>query len=117
MTRRPAVMDAERLARIGKNEALFRQVNERTEQLNEALATFTETFQVVCECGDLDCAQQISIEANEYARVRSDPHLFIVAPHHETTVSEDVVESETHYRIVRKKQGLPQLVAEQTSPD
>jgi hypothetical protein len=32
----------ERAARVGKNEALFRNVNERIEQLNESFAAVTD---------------------------------------------------------------------------
>src|SRR5689334_21077982 len=49
----------ERARRIGENEALFRYVNERIEGLNEAFGAITETMSVVCECGDLSCAEQI----------------------------------------------------------
>ena len=106
----------ERATRMGKNEALFRKVNERIEQLNESFATVTDTFEVICECGDSGCVTQISIASDAYERVRTDPTLFIVAPGHENSEVEDVVDTQSAYHVVRKHAGLPARVAEETDP-
>lgn len=42
----------EQKRRIGVNEAVFREANERIEDLNEAFATVTDELVLVCECGD-----------------------------------------------------------------
>lgn len=114
-SRYASLMD-ERAARVGENEALFRQVNERIEQLNESFATVTETFEVVCECGDSGCVTQISIARDAYEQVRTDATLFIVAPEHEDSEVEDVVDTQSAYHVVRKRAGLPSRVAEETDP-
>lgn len=106
----------ERVTRVGKNEALFRQVNERVEQLNESFATVTDTFEVVCECGDSGCVTQISIASDAYERVRTDPTRFIVAPGHEDSEVEDIVDTQSAYHVVRKHAGLPGRIAEETDP-
>jgi hypothetical protein len=106
----------ERQTRVGKNEAVFRAVNERIEDLNQAFAVVTETFEVVCECADSACIKQISIAIETYERVRSDATLFIVAPGHETADTEDIIEKHDDYSVVRKHAGLPQRLAEQTDP-
>ena len=103
-------------ARLGVNEALFRAVNERIQALNETFSAFTGTFEVVCECGDLDCAQPITVAPAAYERVRTGMTLFIVVPGHETTEVEEVVDEQGAYRIVRKH-GRAQRVAEQTKPE
>lgn len=106
----------EREAQVGKNQALFRQVNERVAQLNESFATFTNTFVLICECGDSGCVTQISIASDAYERVRTDATLFIVAPGHENSEVEDVVDTESAYHVVRKHAGLPSRFAQETDP-
>ena len=106
----------ERESRVGVNEALFRAVNERIEDLNESFATVTERFEIICECGDSGCVTQISIARDAYERVRTGATLFLVAPGHEKLDIEDVIEEHGNYRVVRKHLGLPQRVAEQTDP-
>lgn len=105
-----------RQSRVGANEALFRNVNERIERLNESFATVTETFEVVCECGDPGCVTQISIAKDAYEQVRADPTLFIVAPGHESPEVEGIVDERAAYHVVRKHPGLPEQVAKETDP-
>ena len=40
----------ERERRLGLNEALFREVNERLRGLNEAFGEVTNRMELVCEC-------------------------------------------------------------------
>ena len=103
-------------ALVGQNEALFRNVNERIEQLNESFAPVTNTFEVMCECGDSGCVTQIPIATDAYERVRTDATLFIVAPGHEASEIEDIVDTQSAYHIVRKRAGLPARIAEETDP-
>jgi recombinational DNA repair protein RecR len=105
-----------RHSRLGVNEALFRTVNERVEELNDSFATVTERFDIVCECGDSGCVTQISITKAAYEQVRADPALFIVAPGHEKTEVERIVEERGAYHVVRKHPGLPEDVATETDP-
>lgn len=107
---------SDRERRIGVNEALYRTVNEKIEGLNESFGALTGTMSVVCECGKLDCAQQIEVDLPIYERVRSDAALFIVAPGHELADVEDVVEAHEGFEIVRKHPGEPQRIAEQSDP-
>jgi hypothetical protein len=97
----------EREQKIGENEALYRTVNERIESLNQAFGTLTNTMTVVCECGDVTCAEQIEIEIAEYERIRSDPTLFIIVPGHEIADVEDVVEEREAFHVVKKHSGDP----------
>ena len=109
-------MDDAQRSRVGVNEALFRKVNERVEELNESFATVTERFEIVCECGDPGCVTQISVTKPTYEQVRADPALFIVAPGHEKPEVEAVVEKWGAYQVVRKDPGLPEDVAKETDP-
>jgi hypothetical protein len=104
----------ERLRRIGENESLYRQVNERVEELNDAFGTVTGVFEVTCECGSLECAEQISVPRDVYERVRLNAAHFIVMPGHEFPEAEHVVEGHEAYVIVHKEPGAARRVAEET---
>jgi hypothetical protein len=106
----------ERKRRIGLNEAVFRQVNESLQSLNEGFGTITDTMVLICECGDPACADQIEMSVREYEQVRADPALFAVTPGHETVEVEGVVRKGAGYDVVRKNAGLPSRVAEATDP-
>jgi hypothetical protein len=108
----------ERTRRIGLNEALFRQVNESIQKVGEELAAVEEEpgHQILCECGDTDCTEQVSIDPSRYEQVRSDPTLFIVARGHIAPDVEEVAADGGPYQIVRKRPGAPQEIAEATDP-
>jgi hypothetical protein len=106
----------ERERRIGENEALFREVNERVEGLNRSLATLSKRMKVVCECGSQDCLEQIDLGVDEYERVRANPLLFVVKPGHELPEAEDVVDRVDRYYTVQKHPGGPERLARATDP-
>jgi len=111
------VTDAERQVRIGNNEALFREVNERMEQLNRGFAEISDgNLHVVCECGNSTCVDQLVLTIEQYEEVRSDATQFFVKPGHEIPSTEDVVGERDGYLIVRKKRGIPEQVARETDP-
>jgi hypothetical protein len=103
-------------ARIAANEALFREVNERLQSLNEAFATLTDTFEIACECGDSNCLEQLTVPRELYERVRSEATLFFVRPGHVSPEVEDVVEQHEGFDVVQKRKGMPRAVAEATDP-
>ena len=107
---------SERERKLSLNEAMFRQVNERLEELNRTFADFTDRLHVVCECADIACAEMIDVPAADYERVRDDPTLFIVVPGHEVADVEDVVEVLGTFHVVRKRAGEPERVARATDP-
>jgi len=45
--------------RIGLNEAVFREVNERIENLAETFDLKTQSLDLVCECGDGTCEERL----------------------------------------------------------
>ena len=109
-------MSEEREARIGRNEALFREINERLNALQETFDSFTERADFVCECGDVTCGEQITMSLADYERVRSNPTWFAIKPGHEETDVEDVVEKQKGYDIVRKHEGTPADIARAEDP-
>jgi hypothetical protein len=102
--------------RIGLNEAVFREVNERIEDLADRFELKDEPLDLVCECGDADCVRRISMTRVEYEELRSDPRQFGVHPGHEHPDVEEVVERRKGYDIVSKNKGAPERIAEQTDP-
>jgi hypothetical protein len=107
---------SEQERKLGLNEAMFRQVNERLEELNRTFADYTGTFEVVCECVDIGCAERIAILPKEYERVRSDPTLFIVVTGHEVVGIERETQQRNGYEIVRKTAGDAAEAAKATDP-
>jgi hypothetical protein len=107
----------ERTRRVGRNEAVFREVNEQIESLNRGLAALSDnTMHIVCECADLLCAVQLTVPVSAYERIRSDSLLFFVEPGHEVPDVEEVVERDQGYFVVRKSEREAQQMAEETDP-
>jgi hypothetical protein len=96
---------AARGERVGKNEVLFRQVNERLKEIGEGFSL-----------GSASCAAPIRMTLAEYEQVRSDPELFFVLPSHRAADIEAVVESREGYDVVRKHKGEPARMARETDP-
>jgi hypothetical protein len=67
----------------GKNEALFREVNERLQTLKEGFATITDTFEILCECALLECFDHIAMAPRAYEEMCADATLFAVRAGHE----------------------------------
>lgn len=92
---------SDRGARVGVNEALFREVNERIEDLQRDLGQ-RPRFEIVCECGDPGCVERFTIDADDYSAVRQDVHHFAVVPGHEEPDVERVVDRREAYLVVEK---------------
>ena len=101
--------------RIGLNEAVFREVNERIEGLAETF-DLNATLDLICECGDATCVERISLTRTEYEELRSESHQFAVHSGHEYPDVETVVARLKGYDIVSKNKGVPKQIAEQTDP-
>src|SRR5262245_20277169 len=99
--------------RAARNEALFREVNERiAEQESEQERGGTAEF--VCECADGACTERNTVPLVTYERVRSDPHLFLLTPGHERPELDQVVERADGFVIARKDTPTSARIAEQT---
>ena len=107
---------SERARRIGLNEALFRQVNEQLEELADTFRPESEPLELICECGNIECAEQIRLDRSEYEHLRSDALLFAVVHGHELPDVEEIVEHHPAYDVVQKRDAEARRVAEQTDP-
>lgn len=99
--------------RLARNEALFREINERISAIGQRFGT--ETLDVVCECANDDCTQALGLTHADYEQLRSSGRLFAVAPGHEHLEVETVVQTHTTYVVV-EKHGAGARVAEQLDP-
>ncbi len=97
-----------RVERLARNEAMFREVNERVESVHSDWSAFgPETpLRIVCECSHADCAEMVEIGANAYTAVREDPTRFIVLRGHDEPDVERVVQEQQGYAVVEKTAGL-----------
>jgi hypothetical protein len=100
--------------RIGMNEALFREVNERIDQLHDDLGEVS-TFDIVCECGSAGCTERFQITSDEYQALRADVHRFAVVPGHERPELERTVEQRSGYLVVEKTDPDAAKAAEETA--
>jgi hypothetical protein len=105
----------EREARVGLNEALFREVNEQIRSLADDADTRHETITVICECADTDCTERIELRLADYERIRDESVLYIVATGHEVREAEVTIEQHDGWEVVRKI-GVAGEVAEETDP-
>jgi hypothetical protein len=88
--------------RTAADQALFRTLNERVKELNEMFDVVLPMGDWVCECGDLGCIERIELTLGEYAAVRRNPSWFALAPGHEHSDTERVIERNARYTIVEK---------------
>jgi hypothetical protein len=106
--------DSPRAAQVAKNEAVFREVNERIERTAQDSKS-SEKFGFVCECGKENCLELVHLSIFQYERVRANPLWFVVVEGHEIEGIEDIVERSEGYYFVKKK-GVGSVVARETDP-
>ena len=56
----------QRERRLGENEILYREVNERVRELSDEFGLAEEPVDFVCECARLECAERIRMTVAEY---------------------------------------------------
>ena len=102
--------------RIGKNEALFREVNERLKEVGTSFSLVAEQADFVCECGISTCTEPIRMTLADYERIRSQPHWFAVVPNHEIPDVERVLERNDGWYLIEKLKGGPAELAAEHDP-
>jgi hypothetical protein len=100
--------------RVGRNEAIFREINEGIERgqwpgEEDAPVGFR------CECARLGCTDLVELTVHEYEGVRQHSRRFLVVPGHERTDLELVVETRPGYLVVEKRSQAA-AEAEATDP-
>jgi hypothetical protein len=92
----------ERQRRMAQNEVLFREVNERVEDIAVRLGD-DGGYEYFCECANKDCTFRVPLTVAEYERVRHDPKQFVVLPEHFVPEVEHVVFKSDSFWVVRKE--------------
>ncbi|TML62730.1 MAG: hypothetical protein E6G22_07620 [Actinobacteria bacterium] len=102
--------------RIARNEALFREFNERVEDVAGAFDLRDEgdvlRIEFVCECGNLDCLDRIELRREAYEAVRDDARRFVVVPGHEDMDIARVVGRGEGYLVVEKVEEAAEVAIE-----
>jgi hypothetical protein len=102
--------------RVGLNETVFREVNERLRDLNQTFTTLSERMDLICECADTGCTAHLSMAPAEYEALRADPRRFVVLRGHEGGADvERVIERHEDWSVVEKR-GDAARKAEETDP-
>jgi hypothetical protein len=90
----------DRKTRIEENEKLFREVNERVEQMRDTLQASEPQW--ICECGDESCFEKLAVPLDEYHRVRAHDDWFLIKHGHEKLEVEKLVDEREEYVVVEK---------------
>ena len=90
---------------MAKNEAVFREVNERIRELSERLSSDapTDLVSFVCECSAVECHETVELTLAEYERVRAESSDFVAAVGHlwEPGLEREVRRT-SRYTVLRK---------------
>ena len=87
--------------RLARNEALFREVNERINDLTlHQLGDGEPRF--VCECSMTSCSASIDLTHEQYEAVRASPNRFALVRGHEVPDIERVVGEHGDVLVVQK---------------
>jgi hypothetical protein len=101
-----AAMDAgsrDEMLRAARNQSLYREVNERIEELNQRVdAARSVGATWVCECADAECSEPMELTLGQYEELRSHPNRFAVIPGHVLEGVEHVVDTHDGYVVVDK---------------
>jgi hypothetical protein len=106
-----------RQQRAAKNQSLFREINERVRDLNDAFSAITESSEWICECADDTCVEKVAMSMNDYEAIRAAPEHFLVAAaeEHVWPDVERIVVRLDKYWVVEKF-GLSGELAKQADP-
>jgi hypothetical protein len=79
---------------------MFRSVNERVEEVVQPGPG--EEIDFLCECGNAECTEKVTLTRGEYEQIRSDATQFAVVPGHEIPEIEEIVLRKDRHLVVRK---------------
>ena len=105
---------SEREARIARNEASSREINEGIE--NARPATPGATFGWSASAVVRTARASIAITIQDYEAVRADPRTFVVHHSHVSPDVEEPVRTDERFVVVRKREGTPAAIAEEEDP-
>ena len=95
-------MDDAQKTRFARNEDLFRQVNERIDDLATRHGDDAHVYEFFCECSDVACVERVKLTLREYQHVRAAPTRFVVMKNHVVKEIEHVVETVKDHMVIEK---------------
>ena len=102
------------LERLARNQALFREVNERLLELSEGF--HDGSMQFVCECSHEDCTLTVNMNHDEYESVREHATRFVVSPGHVKGPVETVVKRRRGYSVIEKLDRVVTRIVKRLNP-
>ena len=103
-------------ARESEKQARCREQNESASQSRAEAFADGGAGSFRCECGDGECSCVISLTAIEYAGVRTSPTHFAVARNHENPESEQVIQENERFAVVKTVTGDATKLARRSDP-
>jgi hypothetical protein len=86
--------------KLARNQSLFREINEQLRTLS--LSRNFAQLELVCECADDQCAERLSVPADEYELIRTRSDHFVISPGHQVPEIEETVGHFNGYLVVEK---------------
>ena len=105
-----ARMTSDHAERLARNEAFFRQVNERIREIADEPNGGEQEF--LCECSDPTCTERISLTLREYEQIRAGARSFVLVPGHTAPEIEHVVQHGGEYLVVEKSGAAGSIATE-----
>ena len=98
------------------NQSLFREINERVKDLNNAFSMVLPVGEWICECANDTCVERIQMSTEEYEAVRRDGARFFVAPSHDHVLagSQRIIERHETYWVSRRSASRASSHSEST---
>lgn len=97
--------------RIARNNATFREANERIGAL-AGIYRVEGSVPFICECDDPACSEIVPLELERYEEIRADSRRFLSVPGHESAEGTAVVVERRESYVVVEKVGYAGDVAE-----
>lgn len=94
-------MDRLSAERIARNQATFRDANQRIVAAAGQIGVDPQLVPFICECAEPSCTDVLLIDLVEYSAVRRNGRRFLHAPGHDDPVSM-TVEVHPNYVVVEK---------------
>ena len=98
--------------RVARNDAIFREANEKISDAAEA-EDMTDEIPFLCECAEESCTKVVRLSDEEYESIRENATDFLNAPGHEVAAGPygEVIERNHRYVVVRKRGAAAEIVA------
>jgi hypothetical protein len=97
-------VDRQTEERIARNDAIFRDANDRVRSAAGAIGVDDGPLPFICECADPSCTDVVLLPPDVYAAIRANPRHFVNVPGHQRAAlgAAVVVEDHETYVVVEK---------------